>query len=145
LPARSRLRSDRELAETDAVGFEDDDAALAEIVLDRVEVGEQKRDLFFRSAIGAAAEEHERGEALAAEGEQSAEIGVGRDENALLLLRALEDLLVSCGLHPVVADVGSVVPGIGQAPRHHRRERVVDEEPQPAASGSSRSSIASAA
>lgn len=87
----------------------------------------------------------ERAVDTASREEQRREVRVGGDEYATFRGGALEDLLVGRRLETVVADVGRVVAGgrelLGQAVR----KRVVDEEPQPAASGSSRSCTASAA
>ena len=40
---------------------------------------------------------------------------------------SLEDLVVACGLHAVVADVACVVAGVGKPLRDQRRKRAVDQ------------------
>jgi hypothetical protein len=85
------------------------------------------------------------GGAFAAQGEQRPEVGIGRDKDAPFLACALEDLFVVRALQSVVADVRRVVAGGGETVVDKRGERVVEEEPQPAAIGSSRSRTASAA
>lgn len=104
-----------------------------------------KRRLAFRAALGSSSEEHDGRNALAAESEQRAEVCIGGDEEAVLVAGAFEDLLVARGLHVVVADAGCIVARVGEPLRDQRRERVVDQELQPAARGSSRSRTASAA
>jgi len=89
--------------------------------------------------------EHDGGEPLPAERKQRPEVCVGGDKHALLLTGAVEDLVVTCRLHAVVPHVRRVVAGVGESLRDGRRQRLVDQEPQPATSGSSRSRTASAA
>lgn len=68
------------------------------------------------------------------------------DDSSLFLAGASEDLLVRRRREPIVTDMYSVVAGRSEPLRHNRRQRVVDEELQPAGtSGSSRSRIAAAA
>lgn len=69
-----------------------------------------------------------------------------RNDDALLLLGALEDDFIACCLELVVADVCRVVSGGAQPLGDDGRERVVYEKPHAeAASGISRSRTASAA
>jgi hypothetical protein len=85
------------------------------------------------------------GRSAAAGGEERREVGVGGDEYSIFRGGAPEDLFVGCCLEAVVADVYGVVAGGHESLGQPRRERVVDQESQPAASGSSRSCTASAA
>jgi hypothetical protein len=92
--------------------------------------------------FGASTEQDDGRTVGAAGREERGEVGVGRHEDPVVGGRAVEDLLVGCCLKPVVADVYGVVSGCSKLVGEPRRERVVDEEPQPAASGSSRSCTA---
>ncbi len=145
LLSRVTLVADREYAYSDALGLEYDDASLGEALFYGGVVGEEKRRLTFRSAFGSSPEEHDGREALPAKSEQRAEAGVGGDEDAVLVAGSLEDLLVARRLQAILADVTCVVTGGDKSLRDQRRERVVDQESQPAARGSSRSRTASAA
>lgn len=140
-----RLAGEGEAADPDALRFEDHDGAGRELVGDSGEVAEEERCLLLRPPFGASTEQDNRRAINPAGGEKRREIGVGRDENAGLRGGALEDLLVGCRLEAVVANVHRVVTGGRELLGKAWRERVVDEEPQPAASGSSRSCTASAA
>ena len=74
------------------------------------------------------------------------EVGIGRDQHALLGSRSIEHCGILLGLQAVVANMNGVVAGRCQLLCNQRRQRVVYQELQPAAaSGNSRSRTASAA
>ena len=108
------------------------------------QVGFKQRGLVRRSVLAAVSEQDDRRRGLPTDGEERAEVGVGRDHDAVILGGAVEDLVVGRGLHAEVADVDGVVTGAVELDRDCRRQRVIDEELHPA-SGSSRSRTASAA
>jgi hypothetical protein len=76
--------------------------------------------------------------------EESAEIGIGRNENAAFITGALEDLAVCCSLQTVIAYMGSVVPSLSQLLREYRGQSIVHEELHGIVNGGSRSRTASA-
>ena len=88
---------------------------MRKVLLDRGQVGEQERCLLVRSAVGAAPEEKELGLALAAEGEEGREVGVGGDDHAILAACPFGDLLVAGSLETVVANMRGVVAGRREA------------------------------
>lgn len=117
-----------------------------EIVLDRGKVVCEQRALLLGPTFGPPSEEDNRRTWLTAEREQHREIGVGGHQHPILLACALEHLLIGRGGQPVVAHVRRVMAEGGDLFGETGRERVVYQEPQPAApSGSSRSRTASAA
>lgn len=78
--------------------------------------------------------------------QKRAEVRVRGHEDAFVLTRSVENLVVVGRLKAVVPHVCRVVAGIGEPSRDHGRERVVGQKLQLAgASGSSRSRRASAA
>jgi hypothetical protein len=78
--------------------------------------------------------------------EQRPEVRVGGHDDPFFVGRPIKDHLVGGRLEPVLADMDRVVASTAQLLGNARRQRVVHEEPQPAAvSGSSRSRTASAA
>jgi len=125
--------------------LEDDHRAGVEFVGDCVEVREQKGRLQLGLPLSASTEQDDGRLFGVAGREERREVGVGGDEDSVFGGRAVEDLLVGCCLQAVVADVYGVVSDCSELFREARRECVVDEEPQPAASGSSRSCTAWAA
>jgi len=94
--------------------------------------------------LAAMPEEDDRRPGFLPRREERSEIGVGGDDDAILIGGSVEDCVVGGGLHAELADVHGVVPEERELSGDDRRERVVDQEPQPA-SGSSRSRTASAA
>ncbi len=116
------------------------------LFLDAIQVGEHQGDLTIGPSLRPVSEEEYGRPARVAQGEQRAEVSIGRDHCPLLLGGASEDLLVRRSRKPVVANMHGVVARDLKLLRYDRRERVVDEEPQPAGtSGSSRSRTAAAA
>jgi hypothetical protein len=55
--------------------------------------------------LAAVSEQDDRRRGLLADREQRAEIGVGRDYDAIILCGVVEDLLIRGGLHPEFTDV----------------------------------------
>lgn len=84
------------------------------------------------------------GSRFAAAGEQRAQVGVLRDEHAILGQREGEDLVVLGPGEPPVGDVHRVVAGVDEQRRDTPRQVLVDEQSHPTR-GSSRSCTASAA
>lgn len=113
---------------------------------DRRQVRAQERCLIAGSPLRPAAEQDHgrlRGASLR---EQRAEVGVSRNDDSILGSGSVEDLGVACGLQLVLPDVHRVVAGGAEFLGNPRRQRIVDQESQPAGvSGSSRSRTASAA
>lgn len=126
--------------------FEDGDAPLHEIGFDRGQVGDKQRDLLLGMPLSATSKQHHRWCSLSPRSQKRPEVSVSRDDDALFLLRAVEDLCVACVLQADIAYMQGVVTCLVQPPCDNRREGVVDEESHPAAaSGNSRSRTASAA
>ena len=71
-------------------------------------------------SLRAVAKQNDRRLALVACSQERAEVGVGGNHNALLMLSANEDLLVGGGLHVVIADMRGIVPSFLQ-PRGENR------------------------
>jgi hypothetical protein len=101
--------------------------------------------LFVGTPVGAASEQDYRRFGLISQSQQSAEIGVCRQNGSVFLGGPGEDLLVFGRLHPIIPHVDRVVPVASQPFRHYGRERTINQESHGAASGSSRSLTASAA
>ena len=99
-----------------------------------------------RPAAARSPEENDRGLPDTSGGEQRPEVGVRRNKDPILVGGTVEDSEVGSVLQTNITHVNGVVTQFGQANRQARRQRVVDQEPHsPAASGSVRSRIASAA
>ena len=138
--------ADRQCADPEAPGFEDDDRAPFEIVLDRGEVREQQRCLLLGAPLRPATEENEGRLPCEPQRQDRREVGISRNDNPLLLASAFHDHFVGCRLKVEGTNMNGVVPRLTKSLGDKRRECVVDQEPQPAAaSGSSRSRTASAA
>ena len=90
-------------------------------------------------------EEHDRRLTLLSQREQSAEIGIGRDENAAFIPGALENLAVCGCVQTVIAHMDGIMPIQLQLLRENRRQSIVHEELHGTVSGNSRSRTASAA
>ena len=112
---RSCSVADREAADAEASGLEHDDGAVVEILGTGGKVGEKECGLLFGATLGATPEEHERRLSFLPQRENCSEVGVGRDDNALLGACALDDLLVCGGLQVVGADVDGVVACVGKS------------------------------
>ena len=96
--------------------------------------------------MGGATEQDHRRLSRFPKSEKSAEVGISRDYDATFALGAIEDPSVVCRLHPVLAYVNGVMPGLAQTFDYKWRQRVIDQESQEAErSGNSRSRTASAA
>jgi hypothetical protein len=79
------LLNKRKPAYAHAIRFEHDDASLGQVDIHRGEVRDQERDLLFRPTLASAPEEHDGWEPLSAKSEERPEVGIGRDEHALLV------------------------------------------------------------
>jgi hypothetical protein len=112
---------------------------------DSVEAPQEKLDLVF-NGVGRPAHEDDARFAVSTDSKEFAEVRVGGHEHAIFGVRCIHHGLVECTKQPDVADVQSIVTGDGEKSRHACRQRLVDEDLQPAeARGSSRSSTAAAA
>lgn len=139
-------RSDRQPAKAEPRFLEYDHTSFQQRFLEVRKIRQQQSELSLGTPLGHSPQEDHRGLTLLSKSEEGAEVGVRRNDNPLLLLRALEDRYVVAGLKTGVAYMRCFVTGIPQALGDERRERVVDEESQEAGrSGSSRSRTASAA
>lgn len=126
--------------------LDDDQGTGGEVGFNRFEIRQQDLSLALRASLCSVAKQDDRGRCLPARCEQRAEIRVGRDDYALLLLSAGEDRLVGRRLEVVVADMDCIVASALELFGKRWRKRVVDKEPHPETrSGNSRSRTASAA
>lgn len=82
---------------------------------------------------------------MSPDGEQLAEVGVSADEDATGIARGCHDLLVERATETKLRDVTGIVARVGKKSREALGQRLVDEELQADAAGSSRSSTAAAA
>ena len=136
----------RQRADPKAGRLDHHDAATGKVGLNSFEVGEKDLRLLLRPSLRSVAKEDDRRRPLLTSREKGAEVGIGRHDHPLLLLRTNKDLLVGGSLHPVVPDMRSIVAGALQPLGERGRKRVVNQEPHPeATSGNSRSRTASAA
>lgn len=108
-------------------------------------VGRKHRDLTLGPSVDRLAKEDHGRLRLLTQREKGAEIGVRRDQDLLCLSGTIEQDLVIGRLKAEVTRVNGIVTRATKPRRNFGRQGVVDEEPQPAASGSSRSLTASAA
>jgi len=76
---------------------------------------------------------------------QGSEIGIRRHNDAIFVLRALENLFVSGSLERVVANMDGIVASLPKNLGDYGRHCVVDEKSHGATNGSSRSRTAAAA
>ena len=90
-------------ADAEACLFEDDDAALVGSFCDLSEVVQQNGRLLAGLEPGRTPEQDDRRACGRGPGEQGAELGVGRDEDAVLGPGELKDLGVLGALHPKLA------------------------------------------
>src|SRR6516162_4701723 len=73
-------------------------------------------------------EEDQRWFALRSQRKQGPEIGVGRNDDAIFVLRAVENIIVSRGLQPVIANMNGIVASLPEKLGEKRRHGVVDEK-----------------
>ena len=125
--------------------FEHNHAPALQSLFDRREICNQDRGLAFRPSVCCLPEEDERWFALRPQRKQGPEIGVGRNDDAIFVLRALENLFVSGSLERVVANMDGIVASLPEKLSDERRHGVVDEKSHGATNGSSRSRTAAAA
>lgn len=83
---------------------------------------------------------------MATDGQQLPEVGVRRYDASTGLSGCSHHVEVGGAEQIQIADVNGIMSGVAHQLRYSARQRLVDEEPHPAAgSGSSRSSTAAAA
>ena len=93
-----------------------------EVFNDLVKVGENDRCLLRGSASGQATDEDHRRIASPRPGEESAEVGVGGDQDLPVGTGALQDRFVGRCLHAEIAHVHGVMPGCLQRVGQKRGE-----------------------
>jgi hypothetical protein len=140
------LAADRKSPDSDARFFQDDNGALPQRFFERRQVCDQERNLPLGPAVGSTSKQHDRRLTFKPEREHRAEIGIRRDEHAVLRFRRGEDRAIVGRLQSEIAHVRGIVAASPQAFGDARRQRVVDQKSHDGeASGSSRSRTASAA
>jgi len=117
--ARSRSAY-RQLADSHARPFKNDDTSLVEMTLHPWKVGEEHFDLPTRHAGRCVPEEDHRRPRVSPQCEQGPKVGVRGDDHTSFALGSLEDLRVARGLHAVVADVNRVMARGAQASGNNR-------------------------
>lgn len=137
--------TDRERAKANAGLLENHNGTLVEGLFDRGQVGEEQRCLGLRAAVADSADEDEGGFAVAPQGEECGEIGVCRNNDALLAGSAGKDFAVVGGPKAIVAHVDGIVSVVAEPFSEERREGIVDEEPRGTDIGKARSRTVSAA
>lgn len=77
-------------------------AAAAERLFQRRQIGQQHGGLAFGSPRLLEPEKHDRQFDVLPQGKQSAEIGIGRNDDPIFISSPLENVFVDGGLHPVI-------------------------------------------
>lgn len=103
------------------------DSSLGELVVDSRQHGEKDSDTFRSGVANAPQEKHARAGG-SRHRQDRAEVGVGRNEDALLRERKCHDLVVSAARETERRDVAGVVTFLRQAIRHGILDCFVDQE-----------------
>jgi hypothetical protein len=90
------------------------------ILLNRLQVGDQERELLFRSSLGSSPEKDNRWPERVAQCEQRTKVGIGRDKNAVFGGGMVEDLAIRRRLHREFANVDGAVARCFQPLRNKR-------------------------
>jgi hypothetical protein len=136
-PPVSRVRGRGDVRQVGSIGSDrsrtrvplhDGDRARLELLLDRRQGVEDRRQSTLDAVADASEQEHAR-DRLAGEGEQRREVGVRGDEDAVLGGRALQHLGIWCSGETDPDDVGRVVAGLGEVVGQSVLDRLVEQEP----------------
>jgi hypothetical protein len=117
----------QQVADPVAVFLDDHDSSLGEVVVDSRQHGQKGGDTF-RSGVANAPQENHTRAGGSRQREDRAEVGVGRNEDALLRERNCHDLVVSAARETERPDVAGVVTFLSQAICHGILECFVDQE-----------------
>jgi hypothetical protein len=143
---RLGVRDDGEPSDSDARFFEDDDRSCLEISGKSVQVAEKKRRLGLGPPRTVSAKEDQRRPPPVGVGEQTAEIGIRRDEDPPFGRRSLEDGQVVGAAQSELRSVDDVMASVNEYRNEECREVLVEEKPhEVGVRGSARSRTASAA
>ena len=126
---RLRIAPDRQPTNAQPGVVENDDASIFQGLFNRRQIGQQQFGLPLRSPVPHLPKEDQRRPSLGPQRQQGGKIRIGRYEDAVLALGALENCVICRGLHRVVPDMHGIIAGAAEQIRDERRERVVDEEP----------------
>jgi len=105
------------------MALENDDRATSEVRFDRRQGPEDQRHLVISAPERGSSEQDHGRRSRFAQGEQSAEVGVGRHDHAGFERGALEDSFVGGRMHSIVEKVDRVVPGTAESRGHARCAR----------------------
>lgn len=111
----------RQMSDPEPGIFQDDDAAAQQRPLHRRKVVQQDKGLLLGTPIAGLPEQNDGVLRLAAQGEQSREIRVSRNQDPILAPGPFENFLVCRRGKSVVADMHGIVTGLSQARRDNRR------------------------
>ncbi len=99
---------DGERSDAEGVLADDDDAALPQVVLEGRQVGQKDASKVLGPTVGDAPDEHDRGTRFVRRREQRPEVGIGTDQDAVVILSSTEHDLVSRGTQPERTDMHHV-------------------------------------
>ena len=110
--------SDRQRPNTDSLFIKNNNAALLQRVRDIWQVSKQQRYLLFRASLRHAPQKNYRWLGFRSQREQSAKIGIRRDDYSVFVRGEREDRLVLRRRHSVIADMACLMSGLPQSFSH---------------------------
>ena len=125
------LRDQWQRSDTDSVRLYDHDAPAFKGVGELREVGFKERHLLGGSMLAAVPKQDYRRRRLLADCKQRAEIGIGRNHDALFSRREVEDFFVGGSVHVERTDMHGIVTELDQRFTHRGRERVINRRTSP--------------